>query len=99
MQVYVQKSTSTTFPRSAAGVSGREFSHVVASASDGNVPSTGSRATREDDCRMPSSAASEDGAAAVADIMAATSQCNAIPFTASGKDGRCNFFFQAEDGI
>jgi hypothetical protein len=38
MQVYVQKSTTTTFPRSAAGVRGWEFSHPVAPASEGNPP-------------------------------------------------------------
>ena len=42
MQEYVQKSTSTTLPRSDPVVSGGLFSHCVAPASDGSVPSTGS---------------------------------------------------------
>src|SRR6188508_644086 len=41
MQVYVQKSTSTTRPRSPSGVSGSEFSQPVAPANEGREPSTG----------------------------------------------------------
>ena len=44
MQVYVQKSTSTTFPRSAAVVSGGELSHPVAPSKPGSRPSLGSGA-------------------------------------------------------
>ena len=35
MQVSVQKSTSTTWPRSSAGPSGSELSHSVAPPSEG----------------------------------------------------------------
>src|SRR5439155_995808 len=44
MQVYVQKSTRTTFPRRPSLVSGCELSHPVAPPGDGNSPSTGRRA-------------------------------------------------------
>ncbi len=40
MQEYVQKSTSTTLPRSASRDSGSEFSHCVAPSSGGMVPLT-----------------------------------------------------------
>src|SRR5579872_3488454 len=42
MHEYVQKSTSTTLPRSPFDVSGGEFTHATAPSSDGIVPSTGS---------------------------------------------------------
>src|SRR6476646_5727101 len=42
MHANVQKSTSTTLPRSASGDSGGEFNHVVAPERSGNRPSTGS---------------------------------------------------------
>src|SRR3954447_3173988 len=42
MQVYVQKSASTTFPSRSAGVSGGEFSQPVAPSKPGMWPSTGS---------------------------------------------------------
>ena len=38
MQVYVQKSTRTTLPRSSSVVSGGELSHPVAPPSDGSAP-------------------------------------------------------------
>src|SRR5439155_7207403 len=41
MHVYVPKLTSTTRSSSAAGVSGSEFSQVVAPSKPGNDPSTG----------------------------------------------------------
>ena len=41
MQVYVQKSTSTTLPRRPAALNGGAFSHPVAPASEGMLPSTG----------------------------------------------------------
>src|SRR6267143_2346203 len=44
MQVYVQKSTRTTFPRRSALVSGCELSHPVAPPREGNSPSTGNGA-------------------------------------------------------
>src|SRR6266508_3383262 len=43
MQVEVQKSTRTTFPRRPATVSGGELSHPVAPPKEGSSPSTGSR--------------------------------------------------------
>src|SRR6476661_5165189 len=52
MHANVQKSTSTTLPRSACGDSGGEFSHVVAPESSGSVPSTG----RADDGAVPGDA-------------------------------------------
>src|SRR4029078_3187266 len=39
---YVQKSMTTTLPRSASPVSGGEFSHWTAPSSGGITPSTGS---------------------------------------------------------
>jgi hypothetical protein len=44
MQVYVQMSARTTFPRRPSGVNGGELSQVVAPARDGRSPSIGSRA-------------------------------------------------------
>src|SRR3954453_13386632 len=43
MQVYVQKSTTTTRPRRPSVVSGGELSHPVAPSSDGILPSAGRR--------------------------------------------------------
>src|SRR3954463_4488976 len=43
MQVYVQKSTTTTRPRRPSVVSGGELSHPVAPPSDGILPSAGRR--------------------------------------------------------
>src|SRR5262245_52584244 len=43
MHVYVQKSTATTFPRRASGVSGAELSHPVAPSIGGKCPSSDSR--------------------------------------------------------
>src|SRR6476646_8853170 len=40
-QVYVQKSTRTTRPRSASGFNGSELSQPVAPSNDGRRPSTG----------------------------------------------------------
>src|SRR5438874_114638 len=40
MQVYVQKSTRTTFPRRSLGVSGDELSQPVAPSKAGRRPST-----------------------------------------------------------
>ncbi|KAG1360463.1 hypothetical protein G6F61_014381 [Rhizopus arrhizus] len=45
MQEYVQKSTSTTLPRSCWAVSGGLLSQPVAPSSAGRVPSTGSGAS------------------------------------------------------
>src|SRR5262249_54088918 len=42
MQVYVQKSTRTTFPRNPSAVSGGELSQPVAPSKPGTWPSTGS---------------------------------------------------------
>src|SRR5436189_2223632 len=39
MHEYVQKLTSTVLPRSASRDNGAEFSHAVAPAKEGNVPS------------------------------------------------------------
>jgi hypothetical protein len=39
MQVYVQKSINTTFPRSDSAVSGAELSHAVAPEKEGNMRS------------------------------------------------------------
>src|SRR5262245_9978574 len=44
MQVYVQKSTSTTFPRRASGVRGWELSQPVAPSKPGKWPSIGNSA-------------------------------------------------------
>ncbi len=41
MQVYVQKLTTTTFPRRPSAVSGGELSHSFAPPSDGKRPSVG----------------------------------------------------------
>src|SRR6185437_14200943 len=41
MQVYVQKSTSTTLPRRPSGVSGGELSQAVAPSNDARRPSNG----------------------------------------------------------
>src|SRR4051812_29277458 len=43
MQVKVQKSIKTTWPRRPAAVNGGELSHWVAPAREGNEPSTGNR--------------------------------------------------------
>src|ERR671916_1998133 len=43
MQVYVQKSIRTTFPRNPAAVRGGELSHPFAPAREGNSLSTGKR--------------------------------------------------------
>src|SRR5882762_11140513 len=41
MQVYVQKSMRTTFPRSPAALNGAELSHLVARPRESNSPSLG----------------------------------------------------------
>ena len=41
MQVYVQKLTTTTFPREPSAVSGGELSHAFAPPRDGKCPSDG----------------------------------------------------------
>jgi len=41
MHVWVQKSATTTLPRSPSGVSGSELSHFVAPVNDGIEPSAG----------------------------------------------------------
>src|SRR5829696_9958675 len=46
MQVYVQKSTRTTFPARPSGVSGDELSQPVARSKPGRRPSTGNGAVR-----------------------------------------------------
>ena len=46
MQVYVQKSTRTTFPRRPSGVSGSELSHPVAPSNPGRWVSARSLANR-----------------------------------------------------
>src|SRR5690349_16317120 len=69
MHEYVQKSTTTTLPRSAAFVSGGELSHVVAPASSGMSPSIfGAPSAALLDIIAPG--ASADIAAAFPDIIA-----------------------------
>src|SRR6266511_4729620 len=46
MHVYVQKSTTTTFPRRPSASRGGELSHSVAPPSEGNCPSIGSSPLR-----------------------------------------------------
>jgi hypothetical protein len=46
MQVYVQKSTSTTEPRNPAGVSGGELSQPLAPSNPGSRLSTGNVVSR-----------------------------------------------------
>src|SRR6478672_13366890 len=54
MQVYVQKSIRTTFPRRSAVASGRELSHPVAPSSEANSPSMGKSTVVVSDMGTPS---------------------------------------------
>src|SRR5438046_7506512 len=78
MQVYVQKSTTTTLPRKASGVSGCELSHVMAPAKEGRVPSIGSGCARIVMVCMGRSCASDSIGVATeaANIAAAKNRCD-----------------------
>src|SRR5256885_10644479 len=80
MHVYVQKSTTTTLPRKASGVSGCELSHVTAPAREGRVPSMGSGCARIVMVCMGRSCASDSigVATGAANIAAAKSRCDFI---------------------
>src|SRR5712671_622172 len=86
MHVYVQKSTTTTLPRKASGVSGCELSHVMAPAREGSVPSMGSGCARIVMVCMGRSCASDSSdAKETANNAAAKSRCD---FMTAPKRGR-----------
>src|SRR6185369_8065276 len=88
MHVYVQKSTTTTLPRKASGVSGCELSQVIAPAREGRVPSTGSGCARMVMVCMGRSCASDSIGAAIEAASMAAAKSRWDFMTSSLKRGR-----------